>query len=226
MHAGLVSARPSLLRERQDNSYLALRWCEYAPFVVDTKKGSATMIVPASLTVWLVASGLLVAFIALGVFLARWAPRDAAPEEVEEASVRRPHVIPLPHVDEGAAMPPSEYFSIHGEVRNGVARLSLGGELDLDNASKIEEHLELLDREHVDATILDLRTLTFIDFAGFRAVVRASDDAARLGKGFAVVNPTDSARRLFELCRAERLLDHDRDLLEAFSKVSSPVHAA
>jgi anti-anti-sigma factor len=116
----------------------------------------------------------------------------------------------------------SEFFSVRSDLRNGVARVVVQGELDLGAVPILDEHLTLLEQDGVKAIILDLRDLSFIDPTGLRALLEASSRAANDGHRLAIVGAPDQARRLFEITGTERILNEPEGLrlLDRFTRDS------
>jgi anti-anti-sigma factor len=104
-------------------------------------------------------------------------------------------------------MVPASDLSLKLEARNGVARIVVGGELDMSNAPALAGSLEGAERGGIHAIILDLRDTTFIDSSGLRTLVRASDDARSNGHQPVIVGVSSSTRELFELTGTEYLID-------------------
>ena len=63
------------------------------------------------------------------------------------------------------------------ESRNGVAHVALAGELDLATVSEFSRSLEGCHWGAIDAIILDLRNLSFVDSTGLQAVLEARSRA-------------------------------------------------
>lgn len=101
----------------------------------------------------------------------------------------------------------SEFFSVCSDLRNGVARVVVQGELDLGAVPTLDEHLTSLEQDGAKAIILDLRGLSFIDLTGLRVLLEASSRAANDGHRLAIVGARDPARRLFEITGTERILN-------------------
>ena len=110
-------------------------------------------------------------------------------------------------------------FTAKAESRNGVARISLAGELDMSTAPVVTEELARLDQDGVVGIILDLRDLTFIDSGGLNAFLQAWDRAKTNGHRLILVGASESARRLFELTGTQFLLDDQEavTLLDQFT---------
>jgi anti-sigma B factor antagonist len=110
-------------------------------------------------------------------------------------------------------------FSARLDSRNGVASLALVGELDLATVSMLEEHLALLEGDGVEAIMLDLRDITFLDCTALQAFLAARDRANENGHRLVVVEASSCARRLFTLAGTEFLMDDEGaiDVLERFA---------
>jgi anti-sigma B factor antagonist len=91
--------------------------------------------------------------------------------------------------------------------QQGVARVSLPGEIDLNNHAALST--VLLGAVHdpaVDRVIVDLSATTFIDSSGFRALVIAWMAADKADKRFEAVNPPANVRRMFEILELRDML--------------------
>jgi anti-anti-sigma factor len=97
-------------------------------------------------------------------------------------------------------------LTIREESRDGIAMLSLGGELDLSTASILHEHLRTVDGDG-SAIVLDLRALSFVDSTGLQAFLRARSDAEENGHQLLLIGATPRIRRVFELTKMDHLLD-------------------
>lgn len=104
-------------------------------------------------------------------------------------------------------------FAIRAERRNGVARISAIGELDLRTAPLLERALEAVDQLEPARVILDFRDLSFVDSTGVHAILRAHTRATANGSVLVVMNSSESVRKVFELTRTEHVfeaaLSHD-----------------
>lgn len=105
------------------------------------------------------------------------------------------------------------------ESRNGVARIALCGELDLATVPIVREHLGQCENDGVDAIMLDLRQVTFVDSSGLHAFLTARDHAHSNGHRFVLVGPSRATRRLFEMTGTQFLLDEEEaaGLLDRFT---------
>ena len=98
-------------------------------------------------------------------------------------------------------------FTARIESLNGVARMSLRGELDLATAPILTDQLARVEGEGVAEIVLDLSQLTFLDGSGLRALLAGRSRAETNGHGFMVGVASRPARRLLELTGALFLLD-------------------
>jgi anti-anti-sigma factor len=114
-------------------------------------------------------------------------------------------------------MASEQQFSAQVNSRNGVASISLRGELDTATVPDLEGHLAPFEGNGVTAIMLDLRELTFIDSTGLHAILRARDRATTDGHRLILVGARPSARRLFELTGTEFLLD-DQDAVGVLNR--------
>ena len=97
-------------------------------------------------------------------------------------------------------------FAIRAERRNGVARISAIGELDLRTVPLLERAIEAVDQLDPATVVLDFRGLRFVDSTGVHSILRAHIRATENGSVLVVVNTSESVRKVFELTRTEHLL--------------------
>ncbi len=100
-----------------------------------------------------------------------------------------------------------ESFSIRAERRDGVARISAYGELDLETVPLLERTLEAVDQLEPATVVLDFTDLSFVDSTGVHAILRAHTRATENGTVLVVVNSSESVRKVFELTRTEHLFE-------------------
>lgn len=91
------------------------------------------------------------------------------------------------------------------ESSRGV-RVSITGELDLGSSWAADDALRRAERD-TGLLVLDLRDLAFIDAAGLGVVMHAAQRAREAGRRLVVWVRSSGVRRLFELTRADRVLD-------------------
>jgi len=114
-------------------------------------------------------------------------------------------------------MGPAYPLSIDAEVRNGIKRVSLRGEIDLSTVDLLDG--QLLRQDGVASEeMLDLRDVSFMDSTGLHALLRARALGERDGRRVVVLGVSPAVRRVFELSGVGRLLDFDAvDLLDRFT---------
>ena len=118
-------------------------------------------------------------------------------------------------------------FTARIDSRNGVARIVLAGELDMDSLTSLTDRLKLAELDGARTIALDLRDLTFMDSSGLRALLQARDRARTNGHRFVIVGVGPSVRRVFEVSGMESLLDDDgaTNILDQFIGRSDARHA-
>ena len=100
---------------------------------------------------------------------------------------------------------------------DGLAHLSLRGELDLATVPKVEEALKRIEGSRPPVIVLDLAGLTFLDSTGLRMVVTADQRARAEDRRLAVVRGPESVQRVFSITR----LDEHLDMVDDVSAVGS-----
>jgi anti-sigma B factor antagonist len=98
-------------------------------------------------------------------------------------------------------------FAVRAERRNGVARISAIGELDMRTVSLLERAMELVDQLKPAKVILDFSELSFVDSTGVHAILRAHIRATENGGVMVVMNSSESVRKVFQLTRTEHLFE-------------------
>ena len=104
-------------------------------------------------------------------------------------------------------MGPAIPFDVEAESRNGIARLALRGELDMQTVDRLSPWLEWAEQDGASAIVLDLRDLTFVDSTGLRAFIQAWGRASTNGHRLLFVGVAGAARQLFEMTGTEYMLD-------------------
>lgn len=118
-------------------------------------------------------------------------------------------------------VPASSRFMVRTDVANGVARLAVVGELDMQCAPALQQHLEQAIGDGADAALLDLRDLSFMDAAGLHVLLWASDQAQQNGHRMAIVGVGGEPRRVLEITETDgRLIDEAEgmDLIRRFTR--------
>jgi anti-anti-sigma factor len=101
-------------------------------------------------------------------------------------------------------MPPLE---IKTQARSDRLHISLAGELDIVNAPRLDEELAGVQADVAKTVVLDLRSVTFIDSTGLRALI-AADERAREGGGrLLIVRGAAAVDRAFEVTQLDQRLE-------------------
>lgn len=97
-------------------------------------------------------------------------------------------------------------FNIQTELRDGVVRIALCGELDMTTVPTLERHLAESEGDGAMEIVLDLSDLTFMDSTAVHAFLAAHHRAKTRGQKLTLVRPSRFARRVFELTGTQFLL--------------------
>ncbi|CAN5362071.1 hypothetical protein BH20ACT13_BH20ACT13_06460 [soil metagenome] len=85
-----------------------------------------------------------------------------------------------------------------------VVVLAFTGELDLTNASELEEHLERALTANGSRLVLDLRRVAFVDSAALHVLFRTARALGKERFGL-VVEPQSAIARVFEIVRISQM---------------------
>jgi anti-sigma B factor antagonist len=96
--------------------------------------------------------------------------------------------------------------------------VALIGELDLSEATGVEETLTDLERRKPALLVLDLRGLTFLDSSGLRLILEADLRARSEGRRLSVVRGPETVQRVFSIS----LLDKRLDFVDDPNEISQP----
>ncbi|MEU2117732.1 STAS domain-containing protein [Streptomyces sp. NPDC058700] len=114
-------------------------------------------------------------------------------------------------------------LDVEVEIRDaGTAVLSVGGELDIETATKLHHHLAnqfLHGRHHL---VLDLSPLDFMDSSGLNVLIRAARDARQAGGDLHLAAPTPAVRRILEITGLTLTTPLHADVAEALAAAGRP----
>jgi anti-anti-sigma factor len=113
----------------------------------------------------------------------------------------------------GAARP---RFSYSDAVHDGVRVLAVAGEIDLASAPELERCLTAERDVDVEAVVIDLSEVSFLDSAGVRLLISELYRCEAAGQAFGVVPGTDANVRLLQTAGVAghiRLLESPADVL-------------
>jgi anti-anti-sigma factor len=103
------------------------------------------------------------------------------------------------------------YGSIDFEVtesalEDGVVRVAVKGELDIDTARQLQAHLDGMSNRDGQAMILDLGECLFLDSIGLSTILRTARDLQERGGSLKIVCTRPNILRLFELTTVNQSL--------------------
>jgi anti-sigma B factor antagonist len=101
-----------------------------------------------------------------------------------------------------------ELFEMTERRADGTTVVALRGELDFGTVTPVQQRLAEL-RDQVEATLLDLDGLTFMDSTGIRLVLTACQDAERTGWSFRVTRGSERVRHVLEAAQVIDRLPYD-----------------
>lgn len=90
---------------------------------------------------------------------------------------------------------------------DGAPVVALRGELDIATAPRVEEELRLVERDHPPVTVLDLRSLAFLDSSGLRLVIEADVRARAEGRRLVLVRGPAEVHRVFQVTMLDTRLE-------------------
>jgi anti-anti-sigma factor len=88
----------------------------------------------------------------------------------------------------------------------GAAVVRIQGDLDLAGVPAVERALAEA-KAQATTLVIDLGRVSFIDSAGMRCLLHAGTEAHRNGHRLSVRRGPSAVQRVFELTRADRILD-------------------
>ncbi len=113
---------------------------------------------------------------------------------------------------------PETNLSLSTETLDGVRVIRVTGDLDLLTVAAFDAELERA--FPVGRLVVVLTDCTFIDSSALRALVRAQQRTVDAGGGFAIVAPSQPARRTLEVASLDRLLPVVETLTEAVTSLA------
>jgi anti-anti-sigma factor len=97
-------------------------------------------------------------------------------------------------------------LSVVAAVEQGVARVTLRGELDLDRAGAVATQLTDLAGQGASSVIVDVSDLNFIDSSGLRALLSAREQLAGAGATLQLTDLSPAVERVLEMTGTRTLL--------------------
>lgn len=105
-------------------------------------------------------------------------------------------------------------MEVEVQEQEGLTVVTLHGELDISEASKVEAQLEIEERKQPPILVLDLSPLSFLDSSGIRLVLEADMRARRDGRRLVVVRGPEQVHRVFMIALLDKRLEFVDDLSE------------
>lgn len=96
------------------------------------------------------------------------------------------------------------------ELVEGLATLTLRGELDLASVRQLEEGLAAIDEQAPVRITIDLGELAFIDSSGLRVLLLADTRAREHGYELVLLPGQEPVQRVFEMTGALDVLSFER----------------
>ena len=97
-------------------------------------------------------------------------------------------------------------LSVNSAVEGGVARVTLRGELDLDQAGTLADELSGLTTQGATSVTVDVSGLNFIDSSGLRALLSAREHLDAAGASLRLTDLSPAVERVLEMTGTRALL--------------------
>lgn len=104
-----------------------------------------------------------------------------------------------------AALQPPDTFSVVSQPVGKGMVVSVAGEIDISTTALLERDLRQAQRT-VDAVVVDLARVGFMDCSGLRVILEANRRARERGGQLIIAGAGSQTRRLFELTEVVELL--------------------
>ena len=102
---------------------------------------------------------------------------------------------------------PAPDFDVSAEVADGVATVSVRGEVDVYTAPQLRERLYAVVGDGASRVVLDLSAMTFIDSTGLGVVVGALKRLRESGGDLVLRSPSRSTRKVLEITGLTRIVE-------------------
>ena len=116
---------------------------------------------------------------------------------------RRPQTTKVPTVSDETPL------TVDAAVDEGVARVTLRGELDLDRAGALAEELSSLASRGATSVVVNVSGLNFIDSSGLRALLSAREQLDAAGVSLRLTELSPAVDRVLEMTGTHSLLVPD-----------------
>lgn len=109
--------------------------------------------------------------------------------------------------DTGQSPTPAPDFDVSADVSEGVATVSVRGEVDVYTAPQLRERLYGVVGDGATRVVLDLSAMTFIDSTGLGVVVGALKRLRESGGDLLLRSPSRSTRKVLEITGLTRIVE-------------------
>src|SRR4051812_30864282 len=98
-------------------------------------------------------------------------------------------------------------FDVTIAEQGGAVHVSLGGELDISTASKLEDDLLRVEADGPALLVIDLSGLDFMDSTGLRLLISADARARQADRRLVLVQGNEMVQRVLRLTRLDERLE-------------------
>jgi anti-sigma B factor antagonist len=98
-------------------------------------------------------------------------------------------------------------FDVTITERGGTIQVTLLGELDISNATRLEDELRRVEADGPSLLILDLSRLDFMDSTGLRLLIGADTRARDAGRRLVLIRGNDMVQRVLRVTRLDERLE-------------------
>ena len=107
----------------------------------------------------------------------------------------------------GQSPTPAPDFDVSADVADGIATVSVRGEVDVYTAPQLRERLYAVVGDGATRVVLDLSAMTFIDSTGLGVVVGALKRLRESGGDLVLRSPSRSTRKVLEITGLTRIVE-------------------
>jgi anti-sigma B factor antagonist len=98
-------------------------------------------------------------------------------------------------------------FDVTIEERGDTVHVTLLGELDISNASRLEDDLRRVEADNPELLVIDLSRLEFMDSSGLRVMIGADARARETGRRLVLIRGNDMVQRVMRVTRLDERLE-------------------
>ena len=98
-------------------------------------------------------------------------------------------------------------FDVTIEERGAAVHVELRGELDISNATRLEDDLRRVEADNPPLIVLDLSRLAFMDSTGLRLLIGADSRAREAGRRLVLIRGNEMVQRVLRVTRLDERLE-------------------